>query len=138
MGIYPAVDPLDSTSKMLSPNIVGQEHYDCTRRVQKLLQDYKSLQDIITILGMDELSAEDKLVVERARKIQRFLSQPFFMSEVFSGKPGRFVSLEESISGFTALLDGEGDEYTDQAFYMTGTFEEAVEVGKRLARESAD
>lgn len=123
---------------MLSPNIVGQKHYDVTRNVQKLLQDYKSLQDIITILGMDELSADDKITVERARKVQRFLSQPFFMSEVFSGKPGKFVSLDESISGFQALLDGEGDEYTDQAFYMTGTFEEAVEAGKRLARESVD
>merc|ERR1712203_711241 len=104
LGIYPAVDPLDSTSKMLNPNIVGEEHYNVTRDVQKILQDYKSLQDIITILGMDELSADDKLTVERARKIQKMLSQPFFMSEVFSGKPGKFVELEDTISAFNALL----------------------------------
>lgn len=136
LGIYPAVDPLDSSSTMLSPTVVGEKHYATSRDIQKLLQDYKSLQDIITILGMDELSAEDKLVVERARKVQRFLSQPFFMSEVFSGKPGKFVTLEQSISGFSSLLNGEGDMYNDQAFYMTGTFEEAVEAGKRIAAES--
>lgn len=121
---------------MLSPLIVGEEHYQVARDVQKLLQDYKSLQDIITILGMDELSAEDKTTVERARKVERFLSQPFFMSEVFSGKPGKFVSIEESITGFRRLLDGEGDEYNDQAFYMTGNFDEAIEAGKRIAMEA--
>jgi F0F1-type ATP synthase beta subunit len=121
---------------MLSPLIVGEDHYQVARDVQKLLQDYKSLQDIITILGMDELSAEDKITVERARKVERFLSQPFFMSEVFSGKPGKFVSVEESISGFRRLLDGEGDQYNDQAFYMTGNFDEAIEAGKRIAREA--
>lgn len=123
---------------MLSPNIVGEDHYIVSRDVQKLLQDYKSLQDIITILGMDELSAEDKLTVERARKVQKFLSQPFFMSEVFSGMPGKFVTLEQSVAGFSALLEGEGDQYYDQAFYMTGTFEEAVEAGKRIAMESSE
>ena len=132
------MDPLDSTSKMLNPNIVGEEHYNVTRDVQKLLQDYKSLQDIITILGMDELSAEDKVTVERARKVQKFLSQPFFMSEVFSGQPGKFVKLEESISGFKSLLSGEGDQYNEQSFFMTGTFEEGVEKGKKLAMESAE
>ena len=123
---------------MLNPNIVGEEHYNVTRDVQKLLQDYKSLQDIITILGMDELSAEDKVTVERARKVQKFLSQPFFMSEVFSGQPGKFVKLEESISGFKSLLSGEGDQYNEQSFFMTGTFEEGVEKGKKLAMESAE
>ena len=136
-GIYPAVDPLDSTSRMLDPAIVGQEHYDVARNVQKILQDYKSLQDIIAILGMDELSEEDKLTVARARKIQRFLSQPFFMSEVFSGKPGKFVALNETISGFNALLSGEGDMYPEAAFYMVGNLEEAFEQGKKLARDAA-
>ena len=133
LGIYPAVDPLASTSKMLSPNIVGEKHYQVTRGVQKLLQDYKSLQDIIAILGMDDLSPEDKLTVNRARKVQRFLSQPFFMSEVFSGKPGKFVQLQDSITGFDSLMTGLGDEYAEQAFYMTGTFEEALEEGRRMA-----
>ena len=135
LGIYPAVDPLASTSKMLSPNIVGEKHYSVTRDVQKLLQDYKSLQDIIAILGMDDLSPEDRLTVNRARKIQRFLSQPFFMSEVFSGRPGKFVSLQDSITGFEALLNGQGDDYAEQSFYMTGTFEEALEEGRRLAQQ---
>ena len=130
------MDPLDSTSNMLTPLVVGDEHYRVARDVQELLQDYKSLQDIITILGIDELSAEDKLVVERARKVERFLSQPFFMSEVFSGKPGKFVTVEQSVTGFRALLNGEGDEYNDQAFYMTGTFEEALEQGRRIAMEA--
>ena len=135
LGIYPAVDPLASTSKMLSPNIVGEKHYNVTRAVQKLLQDYKSLQDIIAILGMDDLSPEDRLTVNRARKVQRFLSQPFFMSEVFSGRPGKFVSLQDSINGFSNLLGGAGDEYAEQAFYMTGTFEEALEEGRKLAQQ---
>lgn len=136
LGIYPAVDPLDSSSKMLNPNIVGQEHYDVARGVQKLLQDYKSLQDIIAILGMDELSVEDKLTVARARKVQRFLSQPFFMSEAFSGKKGKFVKIEETIFGFKSLLEGAGDDYPEAAFYMTGTIEEAIEEGVRLSMES--
>lgn len=136
LGIYPAVDPLDSTSRILDPMVVGDKHYNTARGVQKLLQDYKSLQDIIAILGMDELSEEDKITVSRARKVQRFLSQPFFMSEVFSGKPGRLVPLNEIIDGFSALLSGQGDEYPDSAFYMVGNLDEAFEVGKRLAAES--
>lgn len=136
LGIYPAVDPLDSTSRMLDPSIVGEEHYQCTRGVQKLLQDYKSLQDIIAILGMDELSEEDKLTVARARKVQKFLSQPFFMSEIFSGRKGKFVSLEDSIAGFKSLLGGEGDEYPEAAFYMVGNLDEAFEEGRRLASEA--
>lgn len=135
LGIYPAVDPLDSTSRMLDPSIVGDKHYNTARGVQKLLQDYKSLQDIIAILGMDELSEEDKLTVARARKIQRFLSQPFFMSEIFSGKKGKFVDLNESIEGFSALLVGQGDEYPESSFYMTGNLSEAFEQGRRLAAE---
>ena len=134
LGIYPAVDPLESTSKMLNPNIVGEKHYQVARGVQKLLQDYKSLQDIIAILGMDELSVEDKLTVSRARKVQRFLSQPFFMSEAFSGKKGKFVKLEQTVDGFGALLEGEGDDYPESAFYMTGTLEEAIEEGIRQAK----
>lgn len=137
LGIYPAVDPLDSTSRMLNPQIVGERHYQVTRGVQKLLQDYKSLQDIIAILGMDELSEEDKITVARARKVQKFLSQPFFMSEVFSGRKGRFVQLNDTIESFGALLAGEGDDYPEGAFYMTGTLEEAFEEGRRLAAEVA-
>ena len=136
LGIYPAVDPLDSTSRMLDPIIVGDKHYSTARAVQKLLQNYKSLQDIIAILGMDELSEEDKLTVSRARKIQRFLSQPFFMSEVFSGKPGKWVSLNDTIEGFSDLLTGAGDEYPESAFYMVGNLEEAFENGRKLAAES--
>ncbi|CAD8054914.1 unnamed protein product [Paramecium sonneborni] len=136
LGIYPAVDPLDSSSRMMDPNIVGEKHYTVTRGVQKLLQDYKSLQDIIAILGMDELSEDDKLTVARARKVQRFLSQPFFMSEVFSGRKGKFVSLNDTIAGFRALLDGEGDEYPENAFYMQGTFEDVIEEAKRVAAET--
>jgi ATP synthase F1 beta subunit len=136
-GIYPAVDPLDSTSRMLDPSIVGETHYNVARAVQKLLQDYKSLQDIIAILGMDELSEEDKLTVARARKVQRFLSQPFYMSEVFSGKPGKFVELNQTIEGFQALLQGEGDLYPEAAFYMVGNLKEAFENGQRMAREAA-
>merc|ERR1719263_1301188 len=132
LGIYPAVDPLDSTSRMLAPEIVGQEHYDVARGVQKLIQDYKSLQDIIAILGMDELSEEDRLTVARARKIEKFLSQPFSMAEVFSNMPGRFAELSETIDGFSSLLEGAGDDYPEQAFYMVGGLKEAMEKGRKM------
>src|ERR1700744_5465232 len=136
-GIYPAVDPLDSTSRMLDPRVVGEEHYNIARQVQAILQRYKALQDIIAILGMDELSEEDKLVVARARKIQRFLSQPFHVAEVFTGTPGVFVNLEETIKGFQGLVEGKYDHLPEAAFYMVGTIEEAVEKGKKLAAEAA-
>src|SRR6202040_1517387 len=132
IGIYPAVDPLDSTSRQLDPLVVGQAHYDTARRVQQTLQRYKELKDIIAILGMDELSPEDKLAVARARKIQRFLSQPFFVAEVFTGSPGKFVSLKDTIRGFKAIVDGEYDHLPEQAFYMIGGIEEAVEKAKTL------
>jgi F-type H+-transporting ATPase subunit beta len=132
-GIYPAVDPLDSTSRMLSPMIVGEEHYQVARRVQQILQRYKALQDIIAILGMDELSEEDKLTVARARKIERFLSQPFHVAEVFTGSPGVFVELADTIRGFQGLCDGKYDHLPEAAFYMVGTIEQAVEKGKKLA-----
>jgi F-type H+-transporting ATPase subunit beta len=132
LGIYPAVDPLDSTSRQLDPNVVGEEHYTTARRVQQTLQRYKELRDIIAILGMDELSPEDKLAVARARKIQRFLSQPFFVAEVFTGSPGKFVSLKDTIRGFKAIVDGEFDHLPEQAFYMIGGIEEAVEKAKTL------
>eukprot|EP00743_Colponemidia_sp_Colp-15_P000061 GILK01000074.1.p1 GENE.GILK01000074.1~~GILK01000074.1.p1 ORF type:complete len:520 (+),score=99.97 GILK01000074.1:74-1633(+) len=135
LGIYPAVDPLDSTSRMLDPSIVGQEHYDVARGVQKVLQDYKSLQDIIAILGMDELSEEDKLTVARARKIQRFLSQPFHVAEVFTGHGGRFVELKNTISGFKSLLNGECDDLPESAFYMVGEITEAHEKSKKMAAD---
>ena len=138
LGIYPAVDPLDSTSRMLDPSVVGQVHYDCSRGVQKLIQDYRSLQDIIAILGMDDLSEEDKLTVARARKVERFLSQPFHMSEVFTGNPGKFVSLEATIDGFSSLLQGAGDEYPENSFYMTGDLNEAFEKGRSLAAAAAN
>jgi len=131
LGIYPAVDPLDSTSRILDPNIVGQEHYDVARAVQGTLQRYKELKDIIAILGMDELSEEDKLTVARARKIQRFLSQPFFVAEVFTGSPGKYVSLKDTISGFKAIVQGEYDHLPEQAFYMVGDVEEAAEKAQR-------
>jgi len=137
LGIYPAVDPLDSTSTKLSPLIVGEYHYRTASDTQKILQDYRSLQDIITILGMDELSPEDKLVVERARKVQKMLSQPFFMSEVFSGKPGKFVQLQDTLDAFSALLEGQGDEWPDQSFYMTGTFDDALEQGRKIVMEAS-
>jgi F-type H+/Na+-transporting ATPase subunit beta len=136
-GIYPAVNPLDSTSRMLSPLIVGEEHYQTARMVQQILQKYKSLQDIIAILGMDELNEEDKITVARARKIERFLSQPFFVAEVFTGSPGKFVDLADTIKGFRGLCEGKYDHLPEQAFYMVGTIEEAVEKGKKLATESA-
>merc|ERR1712036_194648 len=125
LGIYPAVDPLESTSRMLDPQIVGQEHYDVARQTQEVIQEYKTLQDIIAILGMDDLSEEDKLTVARARKVQKFLSQPFFMSEIFSGKPGKFVDLGDTVEGFQSLLEGGGDDYPEASFYMTGTIKEA-------------
>ncbi|MEM9206419.1 MAG: F0F1 ATP synthase subunit beta [Pseudomonadota bacterium] len=136
-GIYPAVDPLDSTSRMLEPAIVGQEHYDVARRVQSILQRYKSLQDIIAILGMDELSEEDKQTVARARKIERFLSQPFFVAEVFTGAPGKLVALEDTIKGFKGLCEGEYDHLPEAAFYMVGSIDEAIEKAQRLAAEAA-
>ena len=136
-GIYPAVDPLDSTSRMLSPLIVGEEHYQTARMVQQVLQRYKSLQDIIAILGMDELSEEDKIAVARARKIERFLSQPFFVAEIFTGSPGKFVDLADTIKGFRGLCEGKYDHLPEAAFYMVGTIEEAVEKGKKLAAEAA-
>ncbi|MFD2265480.1 F0F1 ATP synthase subunit beta [Lacibacterium aquatile] len=137
MAIFPAVDPLDSTSRALDPRIVGEEHYQVARDVQRVLQSYKSLQDIIAILGMDELSEEDKQVVSRARKIQRFLSQPFHVAEIFTGTPGVFVKLEDSIRGFKGIVDGKYDDLPEAAFYMVGTIEEAVEKAKRLAAEAA-
>ena len=137
LGIYPAVDPLDSTSRILDPRVVGEEHYRTARDVQRVLQTYKSLQEIIAILGMDELSEDDKLTVTRARKIQRFLSQPFHVAEVFTGSPGKLVDLEDTIKGFRAIVDGEYDDLPEQAFYMVGPISEAVERAKRLAAEAA-
>ena len=137
LGIYPAVDPLDSTSRMLDPRIVGEEHYEVVRDVQKVLQTYKSLQDIIAILGMDELSEDDKLAVARARKIQRFLSQPFHVAEVFTGHAGVFVNLQDTIKGFKGIVAGEYDQLPEAAFYMVGTIEAAVEKAKRMAVEAA-
>jgi F-type H+-transporting ATPase subunit beta len=137
LGIYPAVDPLDSTSRILDPRIVGEEHYRVARNVQSVLQTYKSLQDIIAILGMDELSEDDKLTVNRARKIQRFMSQPFFVAEVFTGTPGTYVNLEDTIKGFDAICKGEYDHLPEAAFYMVGTMDEAVKKAEKLAEEAA-
>jgi len=137
LGIYPAVDPLDSTSRMLDPRVIGEEHYNVARSVQQVLQTYKSLQDIIAILGMDELSEDDKLTVARARKIQRFLSQPFHVAEVFTGSPGVLVKLEDTIRGFKGIVAGEYDDLPEAAFYMVGTIEEAVEKARRMAAEAA-
>ncbi|MBM3617588.1 MAG: F0F1 ATP synthase subunit beta, partial [Alphaproteobacteria bacterium] len=137
MAIFPAVDPLDSTSRALDPQIVGEEHYQVARDVQKVLQTYKSLQDIIAILGMDELSEEDKQIVARARKIQRFLSQPFHVAEVFTGSPGKFVSLADTIAGFKGIVEGKYDDLPESAFYMVGTIEEAVQKARKLAAEAA-
>jgi F-type H+-transporting ATPase subunit beta len=137
LGIYPAVDPLDSTSRMLDPRIIGDEHYNVARQVQEVLQTYKSLQDIIAILGMDELSEEDRLTVARARKIQRFMSQPFFVAEIFTGTPGVLVPLEETIRGFKEIVEGKHDDLPEAAFYMVGTIDEAIEKGKELAAEAA-
>jgi len=137
LGIYPAVDPLDSTSRILDPRVVGEEHYNTAREVQRVLQTYKSLQDIIAILGMDELSEDDKLTVARARKIQRFLSQPFHVAEVFTGTPGVFVSLEDTIKGFKGIIEGDYDHLPEAAFYMVSTIEEAIEKAKKMAEEAA-
>ena len=137
LGIYPAVDPLDSTSRILDPRIVGEEHYRVARNVQSVLQTYKSLQDIIAILGMDELSEEDKLTVSRARKIQRFMSQPFFVAEVFTGTPGIYVELDDTIKGFDAICKGENDHLPEAAFYMVGTIEEAIKKSEKMAVEAA-
>jgi len=137
LGIYPAVDPLDSTSRVLDPRIVGDEHYNTAREVQRVLQTYKSLQDIIAILGMDELSEEDKLTVARARKIQRFLSQPFHVAEVFTGSPGVFVSLEDTIKGFKGIIEGEYDHLPEAAFYMVSTIESVIEKAQKMAEEAA-
>merc|ERR1739847_31889 len=133
LGIYPAVDPLDSTSRMMDPSVVGQHHYDIARATQKMLQDYKSLQDIIAILGMDELSEEDKLTVARARKVQRFLSQPFFVAEIFTGTPGAFVEMETTIADFEEVLAGTCDDIPEAAFYMIGGLAEAKEKAAKLA-----
>ena len=137
LGIYPAVDPLDSTSRMLDPRIIGEEHYNVAREVQRILQTYKSLQDIIAILGMDELSEEDKLTVARARKIQRFLSQPFFVAEVFTGTPGKLVDIKDTIASFKAICDGVYDDLPEAAFYMVGPIEEALDKAKQMAAEAA-
>jgi F-type H+/Na+-transporting ATPase subunit beta len=137
LGIYPAVDPLDSTSRVLDPKVVGEEHYKVARDVQRILQTYKSLQDIIAILGMDELSEEDKLVVARARKIQRFLSQPFHVAEVFTGSPGKLVSLEDTVKGFKGIVAGDYDHLPEAAFYMVGSIDEAIEKAKKMAAEVA-
>lgn len=135
LGIYPAVDPLDSTSRILDVRVIGQEHYDVARGVQKVLQDYKSLQDIIAILGMDELSEDDKMTVARARKIQRFLSQPFHVAEIFTGTAGKFVSLKDTVAGFKGLLDGTYDDLPEMAFYMVGGIEEAQEKAAKMAAD---
>ena len=132
MGIYPAVDPLDSTSRIMDPEIIGQDHYEIARLVKNILQSYKDLQDIINILGMDELSDEDKLIVQRARRVQKFLSQPFFTAEQFSGVPGRYVKLADTIKGFKGIINGDYDYLPENAFYMVGTIEEAIEQGKKL------
>lgn len=137
LGIYPAVDPLDSTSRALDPRVVGDDHYNTATAVQRTLQQYKALQDIIAILGMDELSEEDKLTVSRARKIQRFLSQPFHVAEIFTGSPGVFVQLADTIKGFKMIVNGELDHLPESAFYMVGTIEQAIEKGKKLALEAA-
>lgn len=132
LGIYPAVDPLDSTSRMLDARIIGQKHYEIARSTQKILQDYKGLQDIIAILGMDELSEDDKLTVSRARKVQKFMSQPFHVAEVFTGKPGKFVSLADSISGFEAIINGEHDDVPEGAFYMVGDIKDVLAKAKEM------
>ena len=137
LGIYPAVDPLDSTSRILDPYTVGEEHYRVARDVQQILQSYKSLQDIIAILGMDELSEEDKTIVSRARRLQRFLSQPFHVAEVFTGMKGAFVELKDTIAGFKGIVEGKYDHLPEPAFYMVGTIEEAAEKGKQLMEKTA-
>jgi len=136
LGIYPAVDPLDSTSRILTPDVVGADHYNCAQRVKELLQRYKELQDIIAILGMDELSEEDKLAVSRARRVQRFLSQPFHVAEQFTGLKGTLVDIQDTIKGFNMIMDGEVDEYPEAAFNLVGSIEEAIEKGKKMIAEA--
>ncbi len=138
LGIYPAVDPLDSTSRILDPHVLGEEHYAVARGVQEVLQKYRDLQDIIAILGMEELSDEDKLTVSRARKIQRFLSQPFFVAEVFTGSPGKYVPLSETLRGFREILDGKHDDLPEGAFYMVGTIDEAVQKAKEMQEKGGE
>ena len=138
LGIYPAVDPLDSTSRILTPDVVGEEHYKTAQRVKNILQRYKELQDIIAILGMDELSEEDKLTVSRARRVQRFLSQPFTVAEQFTGMRGVTVKIEDTIKGFNMIMDGEVDQYPEAAFNLVGTIEEAIEKGKKMLEESKE
>jgi F-type H+-transporting ATPase subunit beta len=133
LGIYPAVDPLDSTSRILDPAVIGDEHYQTAREVQQMLQKYKELQDIIAILGMEELSDEDKLTVQRARKMQRFLSQPFHVAETFTGKPGKYVKVEDTVRAFREIVDGKHDDVPEQAFYMKGGIEEVLEAAKEMA-----
>jgi F-type H+-transporting ATPase subunit beta len=134
LGIYPAVDPLQSNSKFLTPQIIGEEHYQVAREVQKILQRYKDLQDIIAILGMEELTEEDKIIVNRARRLQRFLSQPFFVAEEFTGQKGKYVKLLDTIKGFKEIISGKHDDLPEQAFYMVGTIEEVIEKAKNLAK----
>jgi F-type H+-transporting ATPase subunit beta len=136
LGIYPAVDPLDSTSRILAPEVIGKEHYDTAKRLKELLQRYKELQDIIAILGMDELSEKDKLVVHRARRVQRFLSQPFHVAEAFTGTPGVWVSIEDTIKGFNMIMDGKVDQYPEASFHMVGTIEEAIAKGEKLIEQA--
>jgi len=136
LGIYPAVDPLDSTSRILSPEVIGKDHYETAKKLKELLQRYKELQDIIAILGMDELSEKDKLVVHRARRVQRFLSQPFHVAEQFTGTPGVWVSIEDTIKGFKMILNGEVDQYPEAAFHMVGTIEEAITKGEKLIEQA--
>ena len=133
LGIYPAVDPLESTSRILDPTVIGEEHYHTAREVQQMLQKYKELQDIIAILGMEELSDEDKLTVQRARKMQRFLSQPFHVAETFTGKPGKYVKVEDTVRAFREIVDGKHDDVPEQAFYMKGGIEEVLEAAKEMA-----
>jgi F-type H+-transporting ATPase subunit beta len=137
LGIYPAVDPLDSTSRILSPEVIGNEHYDTAKKLKELLQRYKELQDIIAILGMDELSEKDKLVVHRARRVQRFLSQPFHVAEQFTGTPGVWVSIEDTIKGFNMIMNGDVDQYPEAAFHMVGTIEEAIAKGEKLIAQAS-
>jgi F-type H+-transporting ATPase subunit beta len=137
LGIYPAVDPLDSTSRILSPEVVGDEHYNCAQRVKETLQRYKELQDIIAILGMEELSEDDKLVVHRARRVQRYLSQPFHVAEAFTGLQGVLVDIKDTIKGFNMILDGELDQYPEAAFNLKGTIDEVIEAGEKMLAETA-
>ena len=136
LGIYPAVDPLDSTSRILTPDIVGKAHYECAQRVKQILQRYNELQDIINILGMEELSEQDKLTVSRARRVQRFLSQPFHVAEQFTGLKGKLIPIEDTIKGFNMIMDGEVDQYPEAAFHLVGTIEEAIEKGEKLLKET--